>query len=121
MTPSRPPALVRWTLALEGATALDGPVRAIESPVRTLFGSGARGALLRGDWLGHALHPLLTDVVLGTWTSATVLDVAGGPGATSSAQRLVGTGLLFAGPTAWTGWLVVRSDRATSGSGWCTR
>ena len=28
--------------------------------------------------LGHALHPVPTDVVIGSWTSATVLDVLGG-------------------------------------------
>jgi uncharacterized membrane protein YfcA len=33
-----------------------------------------------------------------------VLDLVGGRDAASSAQRLVGTGLLAVGPTAWTGW-----------------
>ena len=60
--------------------------------------------MLRGEWLGHAVHPLLTDVVLGTWTSATVLDLFGGSDSSAAAQRLVGTGLLAVGPTAWTGW-----------------
>ena len=49
------------------------------SPWSRLFGTGIRGLVLRGDWLGHAVHPLLTDVVLGTWTSASVLDLLGGP------------------------------------------
>ena len=70
---------MRWTLRLEDATALDGPVQAFEPTIRPLFGTGARGAVLRGDWLGHAVHPLLTDLVLGTWTSASVLDLVGGP------------------------------------------
>lgn len=100
----RPPALVGWTLRLEEATALDGPVQAIEPSIRSVFGTGARGSLLRGEWLGHAVHPVLTDLVLGTWTSATVLDVFGGRDSSSAAQRLVGTGLLAVGPTAWTGW-----------------
>lgn len=100
----RPPAVVRWTLRLEEATALDGPVNALEPSIRSAFGTGRRGSVLRGDWLGHAVHPLLTDVVIGTWTSATVLDLFGGRGSAASAQRLVGTGLLFVGPTAWTGW-----------------
>ncbi len=105
MSPTdRPPTLVRATLRLEGATALDGSIAAIQPSIRTAFGSGTRGALLRGDWLGHALHPLLTDVVLGSWTSATVLDLVGGQDSRAAAQRLVATGLLAAGPTAWTGW-----------------
>jgi uncharacterized membrane protein len=98
------PKMVRWTAALEDATALDRPVAALQPLVQTLFGSGTRGSLLRGDWLGHAVHPLLTDVVIGTWTSANLLDLVGGADARSSAQRLIGTGLLAAGPTAWTGW-----------------
>ena len=100
----RPPAVVRWTLRLEGATALDGPVQALDPLVRELFGTGTRGSLLRGDWLGHAIHPLLTDVVTGTWTSATLLDVFGGPASAGSARKLIGVGLVAVGPTAWTGW-----------------
>lgn len=100
----RPPRLVRWTLRLEEAKALDQPVNALEPLIRNVFGAGVRGSVLRGEWLGHALHPLLTDVALGTWTSASLLDLAGGRDSLTSAQRLIGTGLLAAGPTAWTGW-----------------
>jgi hypothetical protein len=98
------PPLVRATLGLEKASFLDGPARALEPHVRRLFGSGSRGALLRGDWLGHALHPVLTDATMGSWTSATVLDLIGGQASAAAAQRLVGVGLLVVGPTAWTGW-----------------
>jgi hypothetical protein len=103
-TVERPPRIVRWTLRLEEASTLDRPVRALERPVRNLFGSGMQGSVLCGEWLGHAVHPLLTDVALGSWTSATVLDLVGGPDSSVAAQKLVGTGLLAAGPTAWTGW-----------------
>ena len=99
-----PNILVRWTRRLEEAEVLDHPVRALEPGVATVFGSGSRGSVLRGEWLGHALHPLLTDVVIGTWTSATVLDLFGGRDSPAAAQRLVATGLLAVGPTAWTGW-----------------
>jgi hypothetical protein len=98
------PSIVRWTRRLEDATALDAPVRALEPAIRTLFGTGTRGSVLRGDWLGHAVHPVLTDLVIGTWTSATVLDLFGGRDSSAQAQRLIGTGLLVVGPTAWTGW-----------------
>ncbi|MGZ4436128.1 MAG: DUF2231 domain-containing protein [Nocardioidaceae bacterium] len=103
-TIERPPGIVRWTLRLEQATALDRPVQALEPTIKAWFGSGTRGSVLRGEWLGHAVHPLLTDVVIGTWTSASVLDVLGGPEMSAAAQRLVGTGLLAVAPTAWTGW-----------------
>lgn len=103
-TVEQPPRIVRWTLRLEETSALDGPVRVLEGPVRNLFGSGVRGSVLRGEWLGHAVHPLLTDVALGSWTSATLLDLVGGRDSSVAAQKLVGTGLLAAAPTAWTGW-----------------
>ncbi len=104
MTTTEEPAAVRWTLRLEETTALDPAVDAVEPTIRTVFGTGTRAALLRGEWLGHSIHPLLTDLVLGSWTSATVLDLVGGPQSSAAAQRLIGTGLLAVGPTAWTGW-----------------
>jgi hypothetical protein len=93
----RPPAIVRWTQRLEDTAALDAPVSALEPKIRALFGSGPRGSVLRGDWLGHAVHPVLTDFVLGTWTSATVLDAIGGNESSVAARRLIGAGLLAAG------------------------
>lgn len=100
----RPPSIVRWTLRLEQAPALDPPVRAVAPVVTAVFGRGPQGAALRGDWLGHALHPVLTDLPVGTWVSASLLDLAGGPGSAAAAQRLVGAGLLAAVPTFWSGW-----------------
>jgi uncharacterized membrane protein len=32
--------------------------------------------MLNGTWLGHALHPVLTDVPLGAWGSTLALDMA---------------------------------------------
>ncbi len=96
--------LVSWTRTLEDTAALDGVVRIVEPLVETAFASGTRGEVLRGDWLGHALHPMLTDVVLGTWGSATILDLIGGRDSRGAAQRLLGVSLLAAGPTAWAGW-----------------
>lgn len=98
------PAPVTLARTLEESTALDPVVRAVRPLADALVASPVRRDLLRGAWLGHALHPLLTDVPVGFWTSATVLDLVGGRGARGSAQRLVGLGLLLAGPTAWTGW-----------------
>lgn len=98
------PMIVRSTLRLEEASVLDGPVQALEPHIRALFGTGTRGAVLRGDWLGHAVHPTLTDLTLGTWASASVLDLFGGRDSSAAAQRLIGAGLLSFGPTAWTGW-----------------
>ena len=96
--------IVQATLRLEGATGLDPAVAAIEPAISSVFGSGERARVLRGEWLGHAVHPVLTDQVLGSWTSATVLDLIGGKSSTSAARRLVGVGLVAVAPTAWTGW-----------------
>jgi uncharacterized membrane protein len=90
--------------ALESATALDPVVRAVRPLADALVADPLRGNVLRGTWLGHALHPLLTDVPIGFWTSAVTLDLVGGPAARPSATRLVGLGVLAAVPTAVTGW-----------------
>lgn len=48
--------------------------------------------ILRGRWLGHALHPLLTDFPLGCWIGAILLDFV--PGRGSASKTLVGAGLV---------------------------
>jgi uncharacterized membrane protein len=58
---------------------------------------------VRSRVLGHSLHPVLTDLPLGCWTSASLVDVIGGSDGHSAATRLIGVGLLSAGPTAYTG------------------
>src|SRR5437763_9123830 len=45
--------------------------------------------LLSGTWLGRPLHPMLTDVVIGSWTSASVLDMLGGKRAERAADQLI--------------------------------
>ena len=58
---------------------------------------------LRGKALGHPLHPMMTDVPIGLWTSSLVLDALGG--AEQSADRLLRLGIVAAMPTAIVGWL----------------
>jgi uncharacterized membrane protein len=96
--------LVDWTERLEGTTALDPVVRAIRPLADALVSDPARRDLLRGAWLGHAVHPVLTDVPIGLWTSALTLDLVGGASARPAARRLVGLGVLLFVPTALTGW-----------------
>src|SRR4051794_614954 len=101
---TNPPAVVTLTERLEQTQALDSVVRVVQPLVDALLADPGRAALLQGMWLGHAVHPLLTDVPIGTWTSATVLDLVGGRAAQPAARRLVGIGILAAVPTAITGW-----------------
>jgi nitrite reductase/ring-hydroxylating ferredoxin subunit/uncharacterized membrane protein len=58
---------------------------------------------LSGTWLGHPLHPMLTDLPIGSWTSAFVLDIVGGERGRQAADALVGIGVLTALPTAAAG------------------
>ncbi len=94
---------VRALQALENAEALDGPGKTIARSVRNGIGPGAVKDAISGTWLGHALHPLLTDLVIGSFVSATVLDVIGGRSDAKAAERLIAVGLAAYPPTALTG------------------
>ena len=59
--------------------------------------------VLSGTALGHPLHPPLTDVAIGAWTSAVALDWFGGQRSSPGADRLVALGVLSAIPTAAAG------------------
>jgi len=74
--------------------------RAVERA--TPAGSSVNEALSGTD-LGHPLHPPLTDVVIGAWTSAVALDWLGGKRSGPAADRLVGFGVLSALPTVAAG------------------
>ena len=89
---------------LESIEALDGPAGLAGRAVRELIPAGAAKDVLSGAWLGHALHPIMTDVPIGAWTSAVVLDWSGGKESRSAADRLILMGVLAAGATVATGW-----------------
>lgn len=107
-TPHRTPRgatpLVPVMHALEGARALDPVVKAGDALSSALVAGPGRRAALQGAWLGHALHPLLIEVPMGTWMSASALDLLGGEDARSSATLLTGIGVASAVPAAVTGW-----------------
>ena len=88
--------------ALESASALDAPGKQIGETVRGVFKPGALKDAISGTWLGHALHPLLTDVVIGSFMSASLLDLLGGDDE-QAAERLIAVGIAAYGPTALTG------------------
>jgi uncharacterized membrane protein len=97
-----PSPLGRMAVQLEGDSRWDGLADGLGQVVEPLAGSRA-GRMLRGDWLGHALHPLLTDFPLGCWLASGLLDVVGGRPTRVASRRLVGLGLLFTGPTVAAG------------------
>ncbi|GAA1167004.1 hypothetical protein GCM10009584_04980 [Ornithinimicrobium humiphilum] len=102
-SPSGTSPLTGVTAAIESASALDGVVGIIRSVADRLVADDGRSAALRAAPLGHALHPVLTDVPLGAWVSATVLDWVGGADMRPASQRLLGIGNLAYLPTAVTG------------------
>lgn len=59
--------------------------------------------VLSGSWLGHQLHPMLSDVPIGAWSMASLLDLTGSEQMRPAAQRLVGVGVLSSFPVAITG------------------
>ena len=81
---------------------LDRPAHALAAVTGRIRPGKLKDAL-SGSWLGHALHPFLTDLPIGTWTSATLLDVVGGDDSAAAADRLIGAGVLASLPTAITG------------------
>jgi uncharacterized membrane protein len=89
---------------LEAAETLDGLGHAAGRTVRRLVPDGAVKDALSGAWLGHPLHPILTDVPIGVWTSSVLLDWTGGKDSQSASDRLILIGLLAAGATAASGW-----------------
>jgi nitrite reductase/ring-hydroxylating ferredoxin subunit len=87
-----------------GATdALDKPAEQLANLAGSLTSAPAVKNALSGTWLGHRLHPLLTDVAIGTYMSASILDWIGGKGARKGADRLIELGLLTTLPTAAAG------------------
>jgi nitrite reductase/ring-hydroxylating ferredoxin subunit/uncharacterized membrane protein len=63
--------------------------------------------LLHGTWLGHPLHAVLTDVPIGSWTAAAVLDLleenTGSKSIGRGADAAITVGLLGASAAAVTG------------------
>src|SRR4051812_28315763 len=99
----RRPRAYEATEALAGVEALDGPADAISGFVRKTVPGGPVKDALSGSWLGHSLHPLLTDVPIGLWTSALTLDWVGGASGEAAADRLIALGVGAALPTALSG------------------
>jgi nitrite reductase/ring-hydroxylating ferredoxin subunit/uncharacterized membrane protein len=92
--------------AVERAKRLDPVSAAAKRAVDAALPSQGLRDGLHGVWLGHALHPAVVLVPLGSWLSATALDLLPGrsPGRQDAARALVGLGLLSAGPAALAGW-----------------
>jgi hypothetical protein len=52
----------------------------LQNAIKAVIGSNRKPprrlkSLLHGTWLGHPLHPALTDVPIGAWLLAVILDI----------------------------------------------
>ena len=84
---------------------VQGLVRSVPKPIRNV---------LDGVWFGNPLHPALTDVPVGAWTAAMLLDLAG----SESADAALAVGVLGAVPAAVTGtndWSYLRGEEKRIG------
>lgn len=91
---------------VERARGLDRPVALVKKVVDAALPNADVRDALHGVWLGHPLHPALIVLPLGSWLSATVLDLlapVNGSGNRRAAQTLVGLGVLTAVPTSASG------------------
>lgn len=102
-TERRKPALERFVSALESAGVLDGPASIPARAVRAVLSPGKVKDAVSGTWLGHALHPPLTDVVIGSFVSASVLDLVAGDKGHAASERLIFLGIAAYGPTSFAG------------------
>lgn len=103
-SPSGAPSPLEPLVArLERAAALDVPGKALARRARGALGRQPLKDALSGTWIGHALHPVLTDVVIGSFLSCTLLDLLGGDRDGTARRRLVGVGIASALPTALSG------------------
>jgi nitrite reductase/ring-hydroxylating ferredoxin subunit/uncharacterized membrane protein len=72
-------------------------------------GDGVRAVVdvLHGIWLGHPLHPVLTDIPIGSWTLAMLCDLVAAQRGSDEAARMADTltiiGAVAAVPTAIAG------------------
>ncbi len=92
--------LIDRIAAADGLDAIAAPVARLAA--RATEPRAVKNAL-SGTWLGHQLHPLLTDVTIGAWVSASAIDVTGGTDGAGAARRLTALGILSAVPTAASG------------------
>ena len=74
---------------VERIEALDRLAKPLVRVVGPMVRPTAVRNLLSGTYVGHPLHPMLTDVPIGAWGMSAVLDAVGGAAAESAADLLV--------------------------------
>jgi nitrite reductase/ring-hydroxylating ferredoxin subunit len=88
---------------IERSEALDRVADPVDAGVRPLVEPPVVRNALSGTWLGHRLHPMLTDGVIAAWVAAGILDLLPGEDGQDTTRTLVGLGVLVSLPTAASG------------------
>lgn len=91
---------------------IDSAAKPVQTAVSKVFESGGKvgtqiANLLNGTWLGHPVHPMLTDVPVGAWTASLALDAleasTGQEGIGRAADMAVAIGVAGAAGSAISG------------------
>ena len=101
--PRRPAPESPWRRAVAAVEAIPGLDRVADGyawVTRPLVARKPVADIFNGRWLGHAVHPVLSDIPLGFWSAVPLLDLAGDDDA---ARLLTGAGVLAGFATAATG------------------
>ncbi len=110
--PSNPPLRFAIASVVENQAWLDALATPLQNWLFKLFGQPGDPnrvvkSMLNGTWLGHALHPVLTDIPVGAWSCTVVLDVASfnaeSNGIAQAADIAMALGILGATGAAVTG------------------
>lgn len=118
----------RYVQAVERQEWLNKPGYKLEHGMAFVFGLAGKRArplqdLLHGVWLGHPLHPVITEIPVGAWTAAFVLDtvdtISPRPaGFRQAAQLSIGLGVvggIGGALTGFTDWQHTHDDARRAG------
>src|SRR3954454_23516933 len=84
-----------------------GLQRAVSGAFEAAGAAGQKARnFLHGVWPGHPLHPVLTDIPVGAWTAAVILDLAGETRAADVAVQVGLVGAVGSAVTGLTDWQV---------------
>jgi len=92
--------LARRIGEIEPLDRVTGP---LARTAKKLIPAGPLKDLLSGSPLGHPLHPALTDIPIGSFTAATVLDLVGRERFQDAVEDLLALGIVATVPTASAG------------------
>jgi nitrite reductase/ring-hydroxylating ferredoxin subunit/uncharacterized membrane protein len=88
---------------IERLEVLDKLADPLAGGIARLLPAGPVKDALSGTRLGHPVHPVLTDVAIGSWTSSVFLDIIGGESSRDASDALLALGVAAAVPSAVTG------------------